>query len=176
MDSAHSPAWGEPLLEGPGTRAGVACGARRLSRHRLPGNSLDVRRAIPFLCRRACRRLPAAALPNRHAPFSFCDVPPAVACFRAVRPWMKWSLSARPRRMTPALLAGLISIHSSCVHSQQNRCPLLISINSLCWEINNAMNVTDEEDRSLRRCDGMCAAKPLRFEIGIIRAVRTAGG
>lgn len=53
---------------------------------------------------------------------------------------------------------------------------LLISINSLCWEINNAMNVTDEEDRSLRRCDGMCAAKPLRFEIGIIRAVRTAGG
>lgn len=89
---------------------------------------------------------------------------------------MKWSLSARPRRMTPALLAELISIHSSCVHSQQNRCPLLISINSLCWEINNTMNVTDEEDRSLRRCDGMCAAKPLRFEIGIIRAVRTAGG
>lgn len=88
---------------------------------------------------------------------------------------MKWTLSARPRRITPALLAELISIHSSCVHSQQNRCPLLISINSLCREINNAMNVT-EEDRSLRRCDGTCAAKPLRFEIGIIRAVRTAGG
>ena len=67
----------------------------------------------------------------------------------------------KPRRMTPQLLAELISIHSSCVHSQEHRCPLLISIQSLCWEINQAMNVADETDRGFRRFSTMCAARPL---------------
>lgn len=69
------------LREGPGTRAGVACGARRLSRHRLPGNSLDVRRAIPLLCRRACRRLPAAALPTAMHLFPFVTYSPLLLAF-----------------------------------------------------------------------------------------------
>lgn len=67
-----------------------------------------------------------------------------------------------PQRMTPKLLEELIRIHSSCVHDQENRCPLLISVRSLCWEINQAMNVTDEEDRAFRRNDEMCAARPLK--------------
>ena len=41
------------------------------------------------------------------------------------------------------------------------RCPLLVSTASLCWEINQAMGVTNEDDRGFRRSDEMCAARPL---------------
>lgn len=70
--------------------------------------------------------------------------------------------------MTPRVLEELLRIHSSCVHDQEGRCPLLISVRSLCWEINQAMNVTDEEDRAFKRRDPMCAARPLmcKFEEG----------
>lgn len=71
------------------------------------------------------------------------------------------------RRMTPELLSELIAIHSSCVHDQEGRCPLLVSVNSLCWEINQAMSVANDEDRAFNRHDPMCAARPLgrdRFE------------
>lgn len=67
-----------------------------------------------------------------------------------------------PQRMTPALLEELIRIHSSCVHDQEGRCALQLSVRSLCWEINQAMNVTDEEDRAFKRRDPMCAARPLK--------------
>jgi hypothetical protein len=67
----------------------------------------------------------------------------------------------RDVRMTPELLAELIAVHSSCVHDQEGRCPLLVSVRSLCWEINRAMGLADEEDRGFRRVDPMCAAKPL---------------
>ena len=73
----------------------------------------------------------------------------------------------RRLRMTPELLAELISIHSSCVHDQEGRCPLLVSTASLCWEINQAMGVANDEDRAFKRHDPMCAARPLgrdRFE------------
>ena len=72
-----------------------------------------------------------------------------------------------PRRLTPGLLAELISVHSLCVHDQEGRCPLLVSIASLCWEINLALGLGNEEDRGFRRVDPMCAARPLgrdRFE------------
>jgi hypothetical protein len=72
----------------------------------------------------------------------------------------------RPR-MTPKLLAELIAVHSSCVHDQEGRCPLLVSVTSLCWEINQAMGVANDEDRAFKRHDPMCAARPLgrdRFE------------
>jgi hypothetical protein len=36
----------------------------------------------------------------------------------------------RTVRMTPSLLWELISIHSSCVHDQEGRCPLLVSTES----------------------------------------------
>ena len=49
----------------------------------------------------------------------------------------------------------------SCVHDQENRCPLLVSINSLTWEINLCMNVASEEDRGFKRKDPMLAARPL---------------
>jgi hypothetical protein len=67
----------------------------------------------------------------------------------------------KPRRMTPELLAELISIHFCCVHDQEGKCPLLISIKSLCWEINKSMNLAGEEDAGFRRVDPMCAARPL---------------
>ena len=73
----------------------------------------------------------------------------------------------KPRRLTPRLLAELISVHSSCVHDQEGRCPLLVSVRSLCWEINKALGVGNEEDRAFKRHDPMCAARPLgaeRFE------------
>ena len=73
----------------------------------------------------------------------------------------------KPRRMTPQLLSELIAVHSSCVHDQEGRCPLLVSAASLCWEINQAMGVANDEDRAFKRHDPMCAARPLgrdRFE------------
>ena len=73
----------------------------------------------------------------------------------------------KPRRMTPSLLSELIAVHSSCVHDQEGRCPLLVSVASLCWEINQATGVANDEDRAFKRHDPMCAARPLgrdRFE------------
>jgi hypothetical protein len=69
----------------------------------------------------------------------------------------------KPRRLTPEVLAELISVHSSCVKDQQHQCPLLISVNSLCWEINQVCNIGDETDNAFRRtgADGLCAARPL---------------
>lgn len=72
----------------------------------------------------------------------------------------------QPRRMTPGLLAELLAVHASCVHDQEGRCPLLISVRSLCWEINQAMGVANDEDSGFRRtgADGLCAARPLTAE------------
>ena len=69
-----------------------------------------------------------------------------------------------PRRLTPELVAELIRIHSSCVHSLEHRCPLLISVKSLTWELNSVANIGNDEDRGFRRTDPMCAARPLEFE------------
>ncbi len=65
------------------------------------------------------------------------------------------------RRMTPELLEELLRIHMSCVHDQEGRCPLLISVRSLCWEINQVMGCANEEDRGFRRHSEMLAARPL---------------
>ena len=67
----------------------------------------------------------------------------------------------KPRRITPELLAELISIHSCCVNDQKQQCPLLISIRSLCWEINKAMHLANDEDKGFRRLGPMCAVRPL---------------
>ncbi len=69
-------------------------------------------------------------------------------------------------RMTPSLLAELISIHSSCVHDQEGKCALRTSVSSLCWEINLSLGVGNEEDKAFKRHDPMCAARPLtvRFD------------
>jgi hypothetical protein len=64
-------------------------------------------------------------------------------------------------RMTPELLAELIAVHSQCVLDQQGRCPLTVFVRQLCWEINQAMGVCNDEDKGFRRVDEMCAAKPL---------------
>jgi hypothetical protein len=65
------------------------------------------------------------------------------------------------RRMTPQLLAELVAIHSCCPLDQQGTCGLKISINSLCWELNQAMGCANEEDKGFRRVSEMCAARPL---------------
>lgn len=67
----------------------------------------------------------------------------------------------KPRRMTPQLLEELLRVHSSCVHDQEGRCPLLISVRSLTWEINLAMGVANEEDAGFKRHSEMLAARPL---------------
>lgn len=68
----------------------------------------------------------------------------------------------KPRRLTPAVLEELIRIHSSCVHDQEHRCALQLSVRSLCWEINQFCNIGDEEDWAFKRRDPMCAARPLK--------------
>ena len=68
------------------------------------------------------------------------------------------------RRVTPETLAELLAVHSSCLMDQQGKCPLLLSLKSLAWEINQVTGCTSEEDRCFRRtgaCGGMLAAKPL---------------
>jgi hypothetical protein len=68
----------------------------------------------------------------------------------------------KPRRLTPELLNDLLRIHASCVHDAEGKCGLLLSVSSLCWEINQACNIGNEEDRGFKRHDPMCAARPLR--------------
>jgi hypothetical protein len=57
------------------------------------------------------------------------------------------------RRMTPELLGELIAIHAQCVLDQMGKCTLTVFLKSLCWEINQVMGVTNEEDRGFRRVD-----------------------
>jgi hypothetical protein len=68
----------------------------------------------------------------------------------------------KPRRLTPELLDDLLRIHESCVHDQQGKCGLLISVSSLAWEINQACGLADDTDKGFKRHDPMCAARPLR--------------
>ncbi len=67
----------------------------------------------------------------------------------------------KPRRMTPEVLTELLMVHSSCVIDQQGKCPMLLSVKSLCWEINQFMNVASEEDWGFKRHSKMLAARPL---------------
>ena len=69
----------------------------------------------------------------------------------------------KPRRLTPEIVGELLRIHSSCVHDQASKCPLLVSVSSLTWELNQAANIGNEEDNAFRRtgADGLCAARPL---------------
>ena len=67
----------------------------------------------------------------------------------------------KPRRITPDVLAELVMVHSSCVHDQAGKCPMLMSVRSLCWEVNQFMGVANEEDRGFKRHDAMLAARPL---------------
>jgi hypothetical protein len=68
----------------------------------------------------------------------------------------------KPRRLTPELLDDLLRIHASCVHDQQGKCGLLISISSLTSEINQGCGLADDTDKGFKRHDPMCAARPLR--------------
>ena len=67
----------------------------------------------------------------------------------------------KPRRMTPEVLAELLMVHSSCVHDQAGKCPMLMSVRSLCWEVNQFKGVANEEDRGFKRHDELLAARPL---------------
>lgn len=67
----------------------------------------------------------------------------------------------KPRRLTPEVLTELLMVHSSCVHDQVGRCPMLVSVRSLCWEINQFMGLANEEDAGFKRHSEMLAARPL---------------
>jgi hypothetical protein len=67
----------------------------------------------------------------------------------------------KPRRMTPEVLTELLMVHSSCVADQARKCPMLLSVRSLCWEINLFCNIASEEDRGFKRHSEMLAARPL---------------
>jgi hypothetical protein len=67
----------------------------------------------------------------------------------------------KPRRLTPEIVGELIRIHSSCVHDQEGRCGLRLSVSSLCWELNQAAGIGNKEDNAFKRHDPMCAARPL---------------
>jgi len=67
-----------------------------------------------------------------------------------------------PRRLTQELLEDLLRIHASCTHDQEGRCGLLLSVSSLCWEINLSCGLANDEDKGFKRHDPMCAARPLR--------------
>jgi hypothetical protein len=67
----------------------------------------------------------------------------------------------KPRRLTPGIVVELLRIHSSCVHDQAGKCPLLVSVSSLTWELNQAANIGDETDNAFKRHDEMSAARPL---------------
>jgi hypothetical protein len=68
----------------------------------------------------------------------------------------------KTRRLTPQLLDDLLRIHASCLHDQEGKCGLLLSVSSLCWEINQATGLANGEDRGFKRHSEMCAARPLR--------------
>jgi hypothetical protein len=70
----------------------------------------------------------------------------------------------KPRRLTPEIVGELFRIHSSCVHDLEHKCPLLVSVRSLTWELNQAANIGNEEDKAFKRHDPMCAARPLSLE------------
>jgi hypothetical protein len=67
----------------------------------------------------------------------------------------------KSRRLTPEIVGELLRIHSSCVHDQAGKCPLLISVSSLTWELNQAANIGDETDNFFKRHNEMCAARPI---------------
>jgi hypothetical protein len=67
----------------------------------------------------------------------------------------------KPRRLTPEIVGELLRIHSSCVHDQAGKCGLLTSLSSLTWELNQAANIANEEDKGFKRRDPMCAARPI---------------
>jgi len=67
----------------------------------------------------------------------------------------------KPQRLTPEIVGELLRLHSSCVNDQAQKCPLLISVSSLTWELNQAANIGNEEDNAFKRHDPMCAARPL---------------
>jgi len=67
----------------------------------------------------------------------------------------------KPRRVTPEVLTELLMVHSSCVHDQAGKCPMLISLKSLAWEINQFMGCASEEDKGFKRHDELLAARPL---------------
>ena len=67
-----------------------------------------------------------------------------------------------PRRLTPELLGDLLRIHATCVHDQEHKCALTVFLQPLCWEINLALGLGNDEDRAFRRVNPLCAARPLR--------------
>ena len=67
----------------------------------------------------------------------------------------------KPRRLPPEIVGEILRVHSSCVNDQSGKCPLLVSVSSLTWELNQAANIGNEEVNAFKRHDPMCTARPL---------------
>lgn len=67
----------------------------------------------------------------------------------------------KPRRLTPEVLTELLMVNSSCINDQAGKCPMFVSVRSLCWEVNQFMGVANEEDRGFKRHGEIQAARPL---------------
>jgi len=65
---------------------------------------------------------------------------------------------ATPEPITPQALAELIQRHSRCVLDQKGKCPLLLFVGQMCWELNEYFLGIDS---GLRRHSEMTCAKPL---------------
>lgn len=55
------------------------------------------------------------------------------------------------KRLTPELLGELLCIHAQCPLDQKGKCSLTIFLQPLCWEINQALGLANEEDKAFRR-------------------------
>lgn len=67
----------------------------------------------------------------------------------------------QPRRMTPEVLTELLMVHANCTLDQKGKCPLMLFVRALCWEINLYCNIASDEDRGFKRHSEMLAARPL---------------
>ena len=143
------------------SRTGVACRARRLRAVLHEVHRRDVQRVVPFLRLRIRVHIPDAALTISHTTLADCHLRPRGSGFCGAQPVAKIIPFRKPRRLTPGIVGELLRIHSSCVHDQAGKCPLLVSVSSLTWELNQAANIGNEEDNAFAGHDPMCAARPI---------------
>ena len=152
----HSPAWREPHTSERGGHRTAGCSAcpSEAPRGCSPGcSSFLTPTSLPS----------SSSFPGRRSPFTYFRWRPTAPWFSlcGMQPVGKPTPFRKPRRLTPEIVGELLRIHSSCVHDQAGKCPLLVSVSSLTWELNQAANIGNEKDNAFRRTHPMCAARPI---------------
>ena len=68
----------------------------------------------------------------------------------------------KPRRLTPEVLTELLMVHSCCADGSAGQCPMLLSVKSLCWEINRVQGTSRPRRTRVSSATARCAAaRPL---------------